>query len=76
MAEEHCSDNAFVPETQMDPGDYIDISSGVSDVDTIPEMQIDLDSELNHQTGIKFLIYVTAVGLRASNSRNTSVGWR
>ena len=45
MAEEHCSDNAFVPETQMDPVDYIDISSGVSDVDTIPEMQIDLDSE-------------------------------
>ena len=45
MAEEHCSDNAFVPETQMDPGDYIDISSDVSDVDTIPETQIDLDSE-------------------------------
>ena len=45
MAKEHCSDNAFVPETQMDSGDYIDISSGVSDVDTIPEMQIDLDSE-------------------------------
>ena len=45
MAEEHCSDNAFVLETQMDPVDYIDISSGVSDMDTIPEMQIDLDSE-------------------------------
>ena len=45
MAEEHCSDNAFVPETQMDPGNYIDISSDMSDVDTIPEMQIDLDSE-------------------------------
>ena len=45
MAEEHCSDNAFVQETQMDPGDYIDISSEVSDVDTIPETQIDLDSE-------------------------------
>ena len=45
MAEEHCLDNAFVPETQMDPGDYIDISSDVSDVDTVPEMQIDLDSE-------------------------------
>ena len=45
MAEEHCSDNAFVPETQMDPVDYIDISSDMSDVDTVPEMQIDLDSE-------------------------------
>ena len=45
MAEEHCSDNAFMPETQMDPVDYIDISSDVSDMDTIPEMQIDLDSE-------------------------------
>ena len=58
MAEEHCSDNAFMLETQMDPVDYIDISSGVSDMDTIPETQIDLDSEtLNHRTGIKFLIY-------------------
>ena len=45
MAEEHCSDNAFVPETQMDPVNYIDISSDVSDMDTIPEMQMDLDSE-------------------------------
>ena len=45
MAEEQCSDNAFVPETQMDPVDYIDISSDMSDMDTIPEMQIDLDSE-------------------------------
>ena len=45
MAEEHGSDNTFVPETQMDPVDYIDISSDVSDVDTVPEMQIDLDSE-------------------------------
>ena len=45
MAEEHCSDNAFMPETQMDPGNYIDISSEVSDVDTIQEMQINLDSE-------------------------------
>ena len=45
MAEEHCSDNAFVPETQIDPVDYIEISSGVSDMDTIPEMQINLDSE-------------------------------
>ena len=45
MAEEHCSDNAFVLETQMDPGDYIDISSDMSDVDTVPETQIDLDSE-------------------------------
>ena len=45
MAEEHCSDNAFVQETQMDPVDYIDIRSDVSDVDTIPETQIDLDSE-------------------------------
>ena len=45
MAEEHCLDNACVPETQMDPGDYIDISSEVSDVDTVPETQIDLDSE-------------------------------
>ena len=45
MAEEHCSDNTFVPETQMDPVYYIDISSSVSDMDTIPEMQIDLDSE-------------------------------
>ena len=45
MAEEHCSDNAFVPETQMDPVNYIDISGDVSDVDTVPEMQIDLDSE-------------------------------
>ena len=45
MAEEHCSDNAFVPETQIDPVDYIDISSGMSDMDTIPETQIDLDSE-------------------------------
>ena len=42
MAEEHGSDNAFVPETQMDPVDYIDISS---DVDTVLEMQIDLDSD-------------------------------
>ena len=32
MAEEHCSDNAFVPETQMDPVDYIDISSDMSDI--------------------------------------------
>ena len=45
MAEEHCLDNAFVPGTQMDPGNYIDISSEVSDVDTIPETQINLDSE-------------------------------
>ena len=45
MAEEHCLDNAFMPETQMDPGNYIDISSEVSDMDTIPKMQIDLDSE-------------------------------
>ena len=45
MAEEHCLDNAFLPETQMDPVDYIDISSDVSDVDTVPETQIDLDSE-------------------------------
>ena len=45
MAEEHCSDNAFMLETQMDPGNYIDISSDMSDVDTVPEMQIDLDSE-------------------------------
>ena len=45
MAEEHCLDDAFVPETQMDPVNYIDISSNVSDVDTVPEMQIDLDSE-------------------------------
>ena len=45
MAEEHCSDNAFVPETQMDPVNYIDISSDVSDVDTVPEMQIDLGCE-------------------------------
>ena len=45
MAEEHCSDNAFVPETQMDPVDYIDISSDVSGMHTVPEMQIDLDSE-------------------------------
>ena len=45
MAEEQCSDNAFVPETQMDPVDYIDISSDVNDMDTIPERQIDLDSE-------------------------------
>ena len=45
MAEEHGSDNAFVPETQMDPVDYIDISSDVSDVDTVPETQIDLDCE-------------------------------
>ena len=45
MAEEHCSDNAFVPETQMDPVNYIDISSDVSDVDTVPKTQIDLDSE-------------------------------
>ena len=45
MAEEQCSDNAFMPETQMDPVDYIDISSDVSDMDTIPEMQIDLDSK-------------------------------
>ena len=29
----------------MDPVDYIDISSHVSDVDTVPEMQIYLDSE-------------------------------
>ena len=29
----------------MDPVDYIDISSDVSDVDTVPETQIDLDSE-------------------------------
>ena len=29
----------------MDPGDYIDISSEVSDMDTVPETQIDLDSE-------------------------------
>ena len=45
MAEEHCSDNAFVPETQMDPVNNIDISSGVSNMDTIPETHIDLDSE-------------------------------
>ena len=45
MAEEHCSDNAFMPETQMDPGDYIDISSELSEMDTVPEMQINLDSE-------------------------------
>ena len=45
MAEEHCSDNAFVPETQMDPVNYIDISSDVSDMDTVPEMQINMDSE-------------------------------
>ena len=45
MAEEHCSDNAFVLETQMDPVNYIDISSDVSDMDTVLEMQIDLDSE-------------------------------
>ena len=45
MAVEHCLDNAFVPETQMDPVDYIDISSGVSDMDTTSETQIDLDSE-------------------------------
>ena len=29
----------------MDPVNYIDISSDVSDVDTVPEMQIDLDCE-------------------------------
>ena len=29
----------------MDPVDYIDISSDVSDMDTVPETQIDLDSE-------------------------------
>ena len=45
MAEEQCSDNAFVPKTQMDPVNYIDISSDVSEMDTIQEMQIDLDSE-------------------------------
>ena len=45
MAEERGSDNAFVPETQMDPVNYIDISSDMSDMDTVPEMQIDLDSE-------------------------------
>ena len=45
MAEEHGSDNAFVPETQMDPVDYIDISSDVSDMDTVPETQINLDCE-------------------------------
>ena len=42
MAEKYGSDNAFVPETEMDPVDYIDISS---DVDTVPETQIDLDSD-------------------------------
>ena len=42
MAEEHGSDNAFVLETQVDTVDYIDISS---DVDTVPEMQMDLDSD-------------------------------
>ena len=45
MAEEHGSDNAFVPETQMDPVNYIDISSDVSNVDTVPETQINLDCE-------------------------------
>ena len=45
MAEEHGLDNAFVLETQMDPVNYIDISSDMSDVDTVPEMQIDLDCE-------------------------------
>ena len=34
--------NAFVPETQADAVDYIDISS---DVDTVPETQMDLDSD-------------------------------
>ena len=33
---------AFVQETQVDALHYIDISS---DVDTVPEMQIDLDSD-------------------------------
>ena len=45
MAEEHGWDNAFVPETQMDSVDYIDISSDMSDVDTVPETQINLDCE-------------------------------
>ena len=45
MAEEHGSDNAFVPETQMDPVNHIDISSDVCDMDTVPETQIDLDCE-------------------------------
>ena len=31
-----------MPETQVDAVDYIDISS---DVDTVPEMQMDLDSD-------------------------------
>ena len=35
-------EDAFVPETQVDAVDYINISS---DVDTVPEMQMDLDSE-------------------------------
>ena len=35
-------EDAFVPETQVDAVDYIDISS---DVDTVPEMQMDLDSD-------------------------------
>ena len=42
MAEEHGSDNAFVLETQVDAVNYIDISS---DVDTVPETQMDLDSD-------------------------------
>ena len=35
-------EDAFVPETQVDAVDYIDISS---DVDTVLEMQMDLDSD-------------------------------
>ena len=35
-------EDAFVPETQVDALDYIDISS---DVDTVPEKQMDLDSD-------------------------------
>ena len=35
-------EDAFVQETQVDAVDYINISS---DVDTVPEMQMDLDSD-------------------------------
>ena len=35
-------EDAFVLETQVDAVDYINISS---DVDTVPEMQMDLDSD-------------------------------
>ena len=35
-------ENAFVPETQVDAVDYIDISSNVY---SVPETQMDLDSD-------------------------------